>query len=79
VGYGVEMRYLVFNIGCLECGVPSGVVGIYETSGEACVKAAKLDEVAEWRNGGQNRYEVYPIEDGFWENEEYREELSKKW
>jgi hypothetical protein len=27
--------WLVFNIGCIECGVSSNVVGIYDTQDEA--------------------------------------------
>lgn len=36
-------RYLVMNIGCIECGVSSGVVGRYDTRAEA-------DRVAETCN-----------------------------
>lgn len=52
-------RYMVFNIGCIECGVSSGIVGFYESVEEANAVAKKLDDVMDWREGGQNSYEVF--------------------
>lgn len=55
--------WLVFNIGCIECGVSSNVVGIYATKEDAeqvartCEKSRKLS----WREGGQNSYEVFDL------------------
>lgn len=54
-------NWMVFNIGCIECGVSSDVVGLYETYDEAKAVADKLDEVHSWRQGGQNSYEVFDL------------------
>lgn len=54
-------RFLVFNIGCIECGVSSNVVGLYATKEEADkvaeICAAKLG----WRENGQNAFEVFDL------------------
>lgn len=36
--------WLVFDIGCIECGVSSNVVAVYPTEHEADAVAAKLNE-----------------------------------
>ena len=46
--------WLVFNVGCIECGVSSNVVAVYPTEQEANAVAEKLNEVHAWREGGQN-------------------------
>lgn len=53
--------FLVVNIGCIECGVSSGVVGVYETEDEAQSIAAKCDHHLSWREGGQNSFEVFDL------------------
>lgn len=55
------MSYIVVNIGCIECGVSSQIVGVYETKEEAQSIADKLEHTHNWREGGQNGYEVYPM------------------
>lgn len=54
-------RFLAFNIGCIECGVSSAVVGTYDTEDEAEAICAKLDKCLDWREGGQNRFEVFDL------------------
>lgn len=51
--------WLVFNIGCIECGVSSNVVAVYPHKHEADAVAAKLNEKFSWRDGCQNSYEVF--------------------
>jgi len=53
--------WLVINIGCIECGVSSNVVGLFETEQEAAEIAKKLDGKYDWREGGQNSFEVFPL------------------
>lgn len=53
--------WLVFNVGCIECGVSSNVVGVFETKEKADQIAAKLDSEHSWREGGQNSYEVFEL------------------
>jgi len=47
------------NIGCMECGVSSDVVGIYDTKDEAEAVASKQEG---WRDGGQSVAKVFEIE-----------------
>jgi hypothetical protein len=54
-------RYLVFNIGCIECSVSSDVVGTYADRDEAVRVAGVLNEKLEWRDGGQNSFEVFDL------------------
>ena len=54
-------RWLVFNVGCLECGVSSNVVGTYDTVQEANAVADKCLEALQWREGGQNEFEVFDL------------------
>lgn len=54
-------RYLVMNIGCIECGVSSDVVGTYGDKDEAQAVADKLQETLSWREGGQNAFEVFDL------------------
>ena len=37
-------RYLVFDVGCIECGESSAVVGIYATKDEAKAECAAAEE-----------------------------------
>jgi hypothetical protein len=55
------MSYLLFNIGCIECGVSSGVVGVFTDKIKADKLASICDEHHHWREGGQNSYEVFEL------------------
>lgn len=56
------MRYLAFDIGCIECGEPSGVVGIYDTEEEASDAAlmAQAKQSGDWQ--GQHIFHVFDLE-----------------
>ena len=55
-------KYAVVNIGCIECGVSTNVVGTYQTNEEADAVASALDAKLSWREGGQNAFEVFDLE-----------------
>lgn len=55
-------RFLLMNIGCIECGVSSNVVGLYETEEAANADGEKCEEHLHWREGGQNSFEVFDLE-----------------
>jgi len=57
----MEDMFLVMNIGCIECGVDSQLVGIFETEKGADEIAKKLREKYSWRDGGKNAFEVFPV------------------
>jgi hypothetical protein len=54
-------KFIVVNIGCLECGVPSNLVGVFLTEIEAQAIATACEEKYQWREGGQNAFEVFPM------------------
>lgn len=49
-------KYIVVNIGCIECGVSSNIVGVFDDDIKANEIAAKLNDTHAWREGGQNSY-----------------------
>lgn len=69
-------RYLVFNVGCIECGVSSNIVGTYETEQQAKEIASLMDEELSWREGGQNSFEVFDLLAQ--QSEEYSEVITSK-
>ena len=59
---GVLYRpWMVFNVGCIECGVSSNVVGFYTTEDEAKRVAKACEDELHWREGGQNSFEVFNL------------------
>lgn len=53
--------WMVFNVGCIECGVSSDVVGFYSTKEEADRVAETCEDHLHWREGGQNAFEVFDL------------------
>lgn len=53
--------YLVINIGCIHCRVSSNVVGLFATKEEADRICDICNEKYDWRNGGQNNFEVFEL------------------
>jgi hypothetical protein len=49
--------WIVINIGCIECGVSSNVVGVFDSKEVAARIAEECGERMSWREGGQNAYE----------------------
>ena len=51
--------YLVFDIGCLECGEPSSIVGFADDMGEAKTMAdeARVKQEACWE--GQHSFQIF--------------------
>lgn len=65
--------FLVFNVGCIECGVSSNVVGVYGTKEEADAACDKCQDALHWREGGQNSFEVFDLSAE--QADEYKEAL----
>ncbi len=53
--------YAVVNIGCLECGVSSDLVGVYYTLKEAQALQEECYNKYSWREGGQNSFDIFEI------------------
>jgi len=54
-------KYMVFNIGCIECGVSSNVVGLFTDKVKAYDLTYKLHDTHGWREGGQNAFCVFEL------------------
>lgn len=50
--------YIVVNIGCIECGVSSNIVGLFSDQKRAESIANQCREKHNWREGGDNEYMV---------------------
>jgi hypothetical protein len=53
--------WIVVNIGCIECGVSSEIVGVFTDKERAEVLSTSLDKTHNWREGGQNAFAVFPM------------------
>jgi hypothetical protein len=49
------------DIGCLECGVSSAIVGVFSDRGKAEGLAERLSKTHYWREGGQNSFDIYEL------------------
>ena len=56
------LRYLAFDIGCIECGEPSGVIGVYDTEEEAIDAAERAQERQKDNWEGQHSFRVFDLE-----------------
>lgn len=53
--------FIVVNVGCIECGVSSNIVGVFEQKVVADSIADTLQKTHSWREGGQNKFLVFPL------------------
>lgn len=53
--------WIVVNIGCIECGVSSQIVGVFDDEAVANDTASRMYKEFNWREGGQNAFEVFPM------------------
>jgi hypothetical protein len=67
----------VVNIGCIECGVSSNIVGIFDSQEHADAVVEMLSEKCGWREGGQNAFQAFPLPPLNEIADEYREHV--KW
>lgn len=56
-----QKPWMVFNVGCIECGVSSNVVGLYATKEEADQVAKTCEDHLHWRQSGQNAFGVFDL------------------
>jgi hypothetical protein len=59
--YELPKHWMVFNVGCIECGVSSNVVGLYATEEEAKQIAGACEDELHWRESGQNEFVVFDL------------------
>ena len=53
--------WILVNIGCIECGVSSAIVGVFTDKERADALADELSTKYHWREMGQNNYEVFAM------------------
>lgn len=63
--------WLVMEIGCLECGMPSGVVGVFADKDKAEAVATACEKGLPWR-GGENTFKVFELPQPEIIGEQYR-------
>ena len=68
-------KYILVNIGCIECGVDSDIVGIFTDKIRADELCKKLSDKAAWRQNGQNNFEVFSTLEDNVINDNYKEYL----
>ena len=66
--------YIVVNIGCIECGVSSNIVGVFSDENNAKAIAEQCEKDFYWREGGQNAFEVFALPEPELINDEYKSE-----
>ena len=69
----MEKKYIVINIGCIECGVSSNVVGVFADKAKADAVASACDDKYNWRQGRQNAFEVFELPEPEIINPDYSE------
>lgn len=56
-----KRKWIVVNIGCIECCVSSKIVAVVTDKAYAERIAAACDEKYRWREDGQNAFEVFEL------------------
>ena len=54
-------RWIVVNVGCIECGVSTNIVGVFTDKEQANNIASEFSDKFNWRQGGQNSFEVFEM------------------
>ena len=65
------MKYILVNIGCIECGVSSNIVGVFDYLEIAEKIKSECDEKYDWREGGQNSFLIFNMPESNVINSEY--------
>ena len=55
------MKYIVVNIGCIECGVSTNIVGVFDDKKKAESIVAQCDKKYNWRESGENAFEIFEM------------------
>jgi hypothetical protein len=53
--------WIVMDIGCIECGEPSDLVGTFTTEERASAVCKQLNNSSATRQGGQHDFEVFAL------------------
>lgn len=53
--------WILVNIGCIECGVSTAIVGVFDNRAVAEDLRDNLSRSHSFREGGQNSFEIFPM------------------
>lgn len=53
--------FLVLDIGCIECGLPRDIVGVFDDQARAEAIAASCTQNHARLDGGHHRFQVIPL------------------
>lgn len=70
-----KQKYILVNIGCIECGVSSDIVGIFDEDAVRDIARACKREYG-WREGGQNAFKYFEVPEEDMINPQYCEIIS---
>lgn len=56
-----EQLFLVMEIGCLECGSPDSVIGVFKTKEAAELAVKAVESKMYWRGGGHCVFEIFEL------------------
>ncbi len=62
VAQEVKLVHVLIHVGCIECNVPSGIVGVFTDKKMALLLAEKYIRKLEWYCMGQNDFKVETID-----------------
>lgn len=68
-------KYLLFDVGCIECGEGSDIVGVFTAKEVAEDYAKKLNKDHSF-TGGQHSYEIFELPDDNVMNKDYKQMLA---
>lgn len=68
-------KYLLFDVGCIECGESSDVVGVFTAREVAEAHAEKLNKDHGF-TGGQHSYEIFELPKNNVMNKDYQQMLA---
>ena len=57
------MKYVVVDIGCIECGEGSAVLGIFENKEKAQKISKKYEEIQSNNWTGQHYFEIFEVKE----------------
>lgn len=57
------MKYVVVDIGCIECGEESAILGIFNDKNKAEKVRKKYDKIQEENWTGQHHFEIFEIKE----------------
>jgi hypothetical protein len=75
---GEVTMYIVIDVGCIDCGSKSGIVGTFETEDEANLAENEATKKLNWWDGGQHNFHTFEIQSACGITAEYAKLFEEK-